>query len=194
MNMKIPDALTIEESVALLINHPLLPEGCSLEEVLQAAARMVEDELEQSANDRRLKNRIKSLDLRIELARSLTEDLENELERIASGAESEIEISGEGVGRVRILTSSLLYWANEIMLIKIQPDNITSRDWLHSTGHLDALNAAIKRYYGSPESVAPKDIVVAGWIREHYPRVSEKAAQQMCRIMKKDKPSSNTQV
>jgi hypothetical protein len=115
MTTSTPSSITIDEALARIINMDYIPKGFTLKEMLLAFQEEAEIEYENSRLEGLPQEQMAALELRrdackarYELYVSLKKDLENEVD---NPEQSEISISRDSSGVIRLTPDSVFYWS-----------------------------------------------------------------------------------
>ena len=116
MSKRKPEYVTVDEAVALILNHDLFEEGVTLIEFLDAivdSAEKKEAACEIADDFELYQSHIEASKARLAFAEALQAGLKIEMQRLDDGYESTIERGDSNNGKRLILTDSLDNWAWE---------------------------------------------------------------------------------
>ncbi len=200
---ELPDTLSIEEAIAVMINLPSINAGDDIEPILDKIFEESEAKFAE-AKDQHTRDVwstiIKLHFYRLQLAMLLKEVLEDELHSLKQGYESKLRIDKFTPEPHDIATSSLVDWAKDI---KFGIKNFTiQRQWRsfrgrrYSTPYLEIIDDVIEHFYeeggsGYDENQVPPNKKIQSFIKKNYKSTPEHMIESICTILKKQQPRIN---
>ncbi len=181
---RLPETLSIEESVAAMINLPYITEDGDVEGILENFLEAILEESEINsinASDKHTAAVLTTINKihfhRLQLAKLIKEALQDELDSLAQGYESKIRVDIFTNKPHEIATSSLVEWADElnfgIKSFRIRRGWRNFRDRKYSTDYLEIIEHVIREFYeegGSKyeENQVPPNKKIQSFIEENY--------------------------
>ncbi len=200
---ELPDTLSIEEAVAVMINLPSINAGNNVEAILEEIFDKSEAKFAE-AKDQHTRDVwstiIKLHFYRLQIATLLKEALEDELHSLKQGYESKLRIDKFTPEPHDIATSSLVDWAEDI---KFGIKNFTiQRQWRsfrgrrYSTPYLELIDDVIKNFYEEggdeyDENQVPPNKKIQSFIEKNHKNTPEHMIESICTILKKQQPKIN---
>jgi len=192
--------VSIDEALAMLVGLDFVPNKQTVESMLAAFEEKAECDLENVKygpdNDKFL-TIYNICRQRRELAASIKEALEAEIEKVTS--DSELKLNNEGI-HIKISISSLQAWSESnfgITPIAIKSHRTEFIKRKHATKLLEILDMTILEFWESAEPKLPpkNDVIKAYWKKEYEDIIdqgrnshfSEKVQEVMLKIMRPDK-------
>ncbi len=193
---QLPETLSIDEAVAFMINLPELLEGISLEEILDVyvshADNMAEEYGVTEEKDLR-DDLIEIQEHRRDLAKLIKSALLNEIKLINLGFERELRISNESITAGKIITSSLINWADArgigVMGWNFNHQWRTAEARNFSTPFLNIIDGIIRDLFQEggkhykPGTIPTNEEIIL-YIDQINPEISSKIKQSICTILK----------
>lgn len=204
---RLPETLSIEESVAAMINLPYITEDGDVEGILENFLEAILEESEINsinASDKHTAAVLTTINKihfhRLQLAKLIKEALQDELDSLAQGYESKIRVDIFTNKPHEIATSSLVEWADElnfgIKSFRIRRGWRNFRDRKYSTDYLEIIEHVIREFYeegGSEyiENHVPPNKKIQSFIEKKYENIPEHMIESICTILKKQPPKIN---
>ncbi len=193
---QLPDTLSIEEAVAVMINLPHITEGNDVEGFLEAF--LEEAEINSiNASEKHTKDvwvTISKIHFhRLQLAKLLKEALKDELHSLEQGYNSKLRADIFTPEPYDIATSSLVDWAEDLNFgiknFKIQRPWRSFRGRRYSTPYLEIIDDVIKNFYeeGGAEYKKPQNRTkkhIQRFIEKNYAEIPEYMIESICAILK----------
>ncbi len=193
---ELPDTLSIEEAVAVMINLPNINAGDDIQLILDKLYDESEAKFAEAKDQhtRDVWNTIIKLHFyRLQIAMLLKEALEDELHSLKQGYESKLRIDEFTPEPHDIATSSLVDWAEDIKFgiknFKIQRQWRSFRGRQYSTPYLKIIDHVIKHFYeeGGDEYKNPQNRTkkhIQRFIEDGYAEIPEYMLEAICAILK----------
>jgi hypothetical protein len=196
MRSKLPETLSVDDAVALIINLPYTPGGINPMQMLayftEESAAMLDSA--KTPEDKELcRYQLKTHQVREQLAEAIYDLLVTEIDRVRKGKPDTLELAEDSIGSEKLVTASVCDWAHN-KGFHIEGWS-TPRHWRkknersYSTAYLDIVDDVIANFCEElgnhyAENGQPKKEAVMAWIKEKYPETSAKVNDAIATIIR----------
>ncbi len=203
---QLPEALSIDEAIAFMINLPYKPDEYSIEDLLQgfrddAANKCLE--LENLLEKNLYHHLMQVQELRISLSKHLREILEIEKKLTQEKYDRDIKFDRNSFVTEKIITPNFIMWAQNFGFGIV--GNQINPYWRkigydgYSTPYLDLIDEVIHKFYEEDGSeynndADPKNEEIIKFLKNKISKISPKMTEAICTILKPDLTFSKIKV